>query len=727
MKEISLNQFIAHFADDVREEKRFCFILGAGASKSSGIPMGSELVHEWVEHMKEIDIDDFNKWVSENNIDESDYPSYYSKIFDQRFKLSKKDGFAFLEKKMLGIEPSCGYAVLAEVLAKDQHNVVITTNFDSLTEDALFIYTQKKPLVVGHSSLAGYISANPSRPLVVKIHHDLFLSPKNSAKEIAALDEDFSSNLKEIFKTYTPLIIGYGGNDGSLMGFLEKLENIEGGLFWFYMDNGSVPKQKIQDLVTKTNGHFVRYDGFDQLMVQLGSKIGIQSLDKKIDAVAKFRIEKYKNQVDEIKLKEIAKSRFKEISQKVETVDKEEVKTSKNQTLEAIDKIAASTDKSWWSYASKAQQEKNPKKQNDIYKDGLREFPKSPDLLGGYADFLMDVRKNYKESERYYKMALKLDPSHGFNNGNYGLLLHRWLENYDLAETHYKKGLEFEPESPHLHENYAVFMHLIRKKYDLAEAHYKKAIEIDPSNALNNSNYAIFLHLIRKKYDLAEDYYQITLKIDPENDIYHRDYANFLAEIRLQFDPAEDHFKKALTLNPDSPENNGGYAYFLHKKREDFEKAEMFYTKSLELNNQDVDTMGNYAVLLHENLKEDKMAEALYQEALGIDPHHTINRGNYAEFLTLSGQKEKAMDFLETTIALYPNEDNSIVLVLWLLRYAIFPTEYPNSKDKVIQLLNDGMRYPTWNFAEVLALAKKENHSDYKALLDLALQVTKTE
>jgi protein O-mannosyl-transferase len=160
MKEISLKQFIAHFGENLRKEKRFCFILGAGASKTSGIKTGGELVTQWIKELKEIDEDALTKWMIEKGITEDDYASHYSAIFDKRFELSKKDGFAFLEKIMEGVEPSCGYSVLAQILEKGKHNIVLTTNFDSLTEDALFIYTQKKPLVIGHSLLADYISTN---------------------------------------------------------------------------------------------------------------------------------------------------------------------------------------------------------------------------------------------------------------------------------------------------------------------------------------------------------------------------------------------------------------------------------------------------------------------------------------------------------------------------------------------------------------------------------------
>src|SRR5438876_10550474 len=33
---------------------------------------------------------------------------------------------------------------------------------------------------------------------------------------------------------YTPIVVGYGGNDGSLMGMLKSLPQIKGGIFWCF-------------------------------------------------------------------------------------------------------------------------------------------------------------------------------------------------------------------------------------------------------------------------------------------------------------------------------------------------------------------------------------------------------------------------------------------------------------------------------------------------------------
>ena len=176
MKKLDLKTFLYHFCETIREDKKFCFILGAGASKQSGIPTGAELVEKWFKELQDMYTSkELDKWIEDKKIEKDFLAKDYSKIYDKRFEINPKAGYAFIEKIMEGKEPSCGYSVLAQILEQKNHKIIITTNFDSLTEDALFIYTKKKPIVIGHESLANFINPLGNRPVVVKIHRDLFL------------------------------------------------------------------------------------------------------------------------------------------------------------------------------------------------------------------------------------------------------------------------------------------------------------------------------------------------------------------------------------------------------------------------------------------------------------------------------------------------------------------------------------------------------------------------
>jgi hypothetical protein len=72
----------------------------------------------------------------------------------------------------------------------ERTNIVVTTNFDDLMADSLYLLTKKKPPVVVHESLAPYVRPSRSRPLIVKLHDDARLAPRNTPDETANLDEE---------------------------------------------------------------------------------------------------------------------------------------------------------------------------------------------------------------------------------------------------------------------------------------------------------------------------------------------------------------------------------------------------------------------------------------------------------------------------------------------------------------------------------------------------------
>lgn len=292
-------------------DRRFCFILGAGASVQSGIPAAGTLVRRWLGELHQrLDRrrQPLEQWATASTLGIPGFSldqaaTYYSQVFERRFRQSPDEGYADLEDIMQGKDPSFGYSVLAHILAETRHKLVITTNFDNLVTDALSIFTATSPLVCGHESLAAFIRVAPRRPVVVKIHRDLLMAPMNRAEEIATLQNSWVEPLTRVFAAYTPIVLGYGGNDGSLMGFLNDLPAgaIVGGLYWCYYGPGGPPGREICDLVAKHDGALVPIDGFDELMLRLTARLGIPLLDQVIETKARTRVESYRRRIDELR------------------------------------------------------------------------------------------------------------------------------------------------------------------------------------------------------------------------------------------------------------------------------------------------------------------------------------------------------------------------------------------------------------------------------------------
>ena len=191
LRTISLEEFARRLKVTTKEpDKRFAFFLGAGASVSSGIRAAGDLVKiDWLPRLRDVCAPhrkDFDIWAKEEFADyNSEYPSaIYGSVIEKLF-LNPEERQREIENQCEGRFPSFGYAVLAGLmaLAGGRFSVALTTNFDDLIADALYLFSLARPLVIHHESLASYIRPTRTRPLIVKLHGDHRLSPQNTTIE----------------------------------------------------------------------------------------------------------------------------------------------------------------------------------------------------------------------------------------------------------------------------------------------------------------------------------------------------------------------------------------------------------------------------------------------------------------------------------------------------------------------------------------------------------------
>jgi tetratricopeptide (TPR) repeat protein len=627
-QKINTAGFLSEFLrrHELLPDRPFCWVLGSGASFQSGIPTGGALAKKWLEElheMEDLENQPIEKWATAKNLgiknfDFKNAATFYPWIYWRRFRKFREEGYAFLEKVMEDIEPSYGYSVLAQIMAEKQHKAAVTTNFDNLIADALAIYTRALPLVCGHESLTGFIRPNLQRPLIAKIHRDLLLNPKNEPGELEELPKEWINALTTIFANYTPIVIGYGGNDGSLMGLLKSLPPIKGGIFWCYRI-GDEPDARIHEIIEHHDGSLVPIFGFDELMLQLAEKLKIPDPRPVLQKVHTERVTAWQKQFEELnkKLKQPGET-------KVAEAELKEVRAAADAAVERLTK-----EKGWWAWQLKANAEPDPKKAEAIYRDGLKDFPESTELAGNFANFMKEIRKDFDEAERFYRKALKLDPKNASNTGNFAVFMEGVRKDYDEAERLYRKALEFDPKSANHTGNFANFIEEVRKDCDEAERLYRKALELDPKHANNTGNFANFMGNVRKDYDEAERLYRKALELDPKHVNNTGNFANFMKDVRKNYDEAERFYRKALELDPKHANNTGNFANFMERVRKDYDEAERLHRKALELDPNSAGRMNGLAWFLAETRKNYQVAETLARKAVELAP----NVGNYADTL----------------------------------------------------------------------------------------------
>lgn len=423
MRTIDLKRFLREVKDrhNLQKARPFCFVLGAGASKQSDIPMGGELVDRWLGDLHH-DADhgglEISKWATAANLGIKGFvyaqrAEFYGKVYAKRFQGTTDTGHAEIQSLLSGKEPSFGYSILAYILANTPHKAVITTNFDNLVADALYLYSHTAPIQCMHESLAPFISTQLDRPLVVKIHRDLLLDPRSADEEIVKLHTDWERPLTNLLNHFTPIFFGYGGNDGSLMGFLKELPSgVPDRLYWCVRGK-EVPNARVKELLDQRDGTLVSIPGFDEIMLALKGSLNIPDLLPDLQDRHKKRVESYQKQ-------------FSELNKAVLTASKAPAATPDEKILgeaasDAVKQLAEEDTPNSWILLAMAEPDKN--KAEALYRVALEKHPKNGDLMCAFGEFLANEKQAFEEAEELIRRAYEADPDNPDRLHDYGLFL----------------------------------------------------------------------------------------------------------------------------------------------------------------------------------------------------------------------------------------------------------------------------------------------------------------
>ncbi len=509
---LSLNLFLNTMKESCKNGKRYCFILGAGASKSSGIPTGEEMAKQWYEELTRLYTTDELRANQKRLNVRSIKPSSknYFGLYAMRFWPEYSNGSAFLEKALEQAQPSLGYYPLASLLASTENNLVITTNFDSLVEDALFIYTEKRPLVISHELLADYINFNTKRPIVAKLHRGLFFDPLNREEQVNGLSDKWKEILRQAFKIYTPVVIGYAGGDHSLMDFLTKEAKVD-GLYWCYRHDE--PSAEILELVEKNNGYFLSIEGFDEMMYLLGQKFEYENPCGRIQSVAQRRVDDYNKQVQEFEDKLNALASRSEIQEQILKVLGQQKADELKELDLRIEKNPADAE----AYEARGRIFYSAKK----YDKAVVDFSKVIELDRGTHNTYWHRGYSYVELERQedgfqdYTKSLEMQESPSAYN-NRGLIC-AWWNQYEKAIADYNRAIELKPDFSLYYTNRAVAYYRL-KQYDKVLEDCAKAIELGnaPTNAYRYQGEAYWL---TEEHEKALASFREMLRREPDSDI----------------------------------------------------------------------------------------------------------------------------------------------------------------------------------------------------------------
>jgi Tfp pilus assembly protein PilF len=356
--------------------------------------------------------------------------------------------------------------------------------------------------------------------MIVKLHGDHRLTPRNLAAETEELNEAVAQRVATVLHDRGLVFIGYGGNDESIIRMLERLpdEALPFGVYWI---SDQEPRGIFRHWLEDRSAVWVQHRDFDELML-----------------LVKFELE----------LPDPTRERYDDVHarygdrqmQLLESVAK------KKDTPEA----EALQSAAWWVYDAyvSGQASVDPPSAKERYLKGLELFPDSYKLRGNYAWFLENELKDFDGAQTEYEKAIKANPAAAPNLGNFANFLTKVRQNHDEAEEYYDKAVKADPKAASYLGNFAIFLTDVRQNPDKAEKYYRLAVEADSKDAKNLGNFANFLTTVRQNHDEAEKYYRLAIDADPKDANNIGNFSQYLLESGQSLEGLR-YWREALALN----------------------------------------------------------------------------------------------------------------------------------------------------------------------------------
>jgi len=396
---ISAEEFVKRLRQVAgQHDTHYAFWLGAGCSVSSGIPGAADLVRErWLPRLREVrgggdtDIDIWAKQ-SFSKYNPDDPAAAYGPVMEELFiqpEARQREIEELCERRF----PGFGYAVLADLLAREDglFNVALTTNFDDLIADAMYVFTEARPLVIPDESLASFIRPSRLRPLVVKVHGDHRLSPRNTITETSRLKKDISESIGNLLHDRGVIFVGYGGNDAGIADLFNSLpaQALPLGIWWA---SRTEPRGVLREWLEKRAAIWVEIPGFDELMLLFKSEFEIPNPNSnKFDQV-------FKNYL----------STYSELERQVGQIPDSHPQAS---SLKGAAARAEASSTDWTAIYLRALfvGDQDLERAEELFKEGIKDFPRAPLLYVGLS-YLLLGQARFEEALEWSQKAFELDP-----------------------------------------------------------------------------------------------------------------------------------------------------------------------------------------------------------------------------------------------------------------------------------------------------------------------------
>ncbi|CCN21270.1 SIR2-like domain protein [Bordetella bronchiseptica B18-5 (C3)] len=314
IKEIDFRQHVAHMG------QHLMWFLGAGASRSSGLPTATDLIWDLklryycAQENQDIVAHDVSNRVVQARIqtymdsrgfphlwDSSEYSFYFELLFGHDYAAQQQ----YLNQALATdkISSTIGHRALAALLHLGLARIIFTTNFDEVVETA-YASISGKNLTTFHleGSYAALDALNAERfPFYAKVHGDFrYQTVKNLADDLLHNDREIQKCLVAAAVRFGMIVSGYSGRDGNVMSLLreaiEQNNSFPHGLYWTVPQISRV-EAPVRELMSHAYSKGIRCGlvetgTFDEMMTRIWRLISEKNpeIDRKVRSTTSRKV-----------------------------------------------------------------------------------------------------------------------------------------------------------------------------------------------------------------------------------------------------------------------------------------------------------------------------------------------------------------------------------------------------------------------------------------------------
>lgn len=317
----ALSQFrdpVSQQSADARDYKSplgYILFLGAGASVEAGIPTAPQLVLRALRrrHDQSRLSEKSSNVMSDAEVEEwAQRAGFYDPADTERSKYAQvmTNLFPtpalreeFVRRELRKARVSDGYRILGELIGLGVFDTILTTNFDHLVRKGADVVCSSPIEEVNSLEQYSRLSTVSQEPRVIRLHGDFWHNNlRNTQDELAKTPKIIFEGVRKLFNSYGVIVIGYGGEDASLMQGLfppelwQDANVLSSGLYWCDIREPAALAPRVKSFLAgggrAERAFYVKIDGFNSLMKQLAHSYGISiSLERDMEIDIKWHWE----------------------------------------------------------------------------------------------------------------------------------------------------------------------------------------------------------------------------------------------------------------------------------------------------------------------------------------------------------------------------------------------------------------------------------------------------